>query len=115
MFRIHEAAAQEERQRKRTAQIEKDRQRKEQLKEKEAKENDSRRKRIQAERVNEETARRELRSYIQVIKNISTSCFAVMFVFFFVLFRYMEHDIRTRGGKHSRLLTQIAYFTSCIP
>ncbi|KAK3811677.1 MAG: hypothetical protein JOS17DRAFT_779754 [Linnemannia elongata] len=65
MFRIHEAAAQEERQRKRTAQIEKDRQRKEQLKEKEAKENDSRRKRIQAERVNEETARRELRSYIQ--------------------------------------------------
>src|SRR5690348_9270280 len=76
MFRIHEAAAQEERQRKRTAQIEKDRKRKEQLKEKEAKESDSRRKRVQAEKVKEETARRELRSYIQVWKIISTLVFA---------------------------------------
>ncbi|KAF9326233.1 hypothetical protein BGZ91_002034 [Linnemannia elongata] len=76
MFRIHEAAAQEERQRKRTAQIEKDRKRKEQLKEKEAKENDSRRKRVQAEKVKEETARRELRSYIQRVKSFKLGALA---------------------------------------
>ncbi|KAF9104958.1 hypothetical protein BGX29_000932 [Mortierella sp. GBA35] len=76
MFRIHEAAAQEERQRKRTAQIEKDRKRKEQLKEKEAKENDSKRKRIQAEKVKEENARHELRAYIQRVKSFRLATLA---------------------------------------
>ncbi|KAF8942969.1 hypothetical protein BGZ47_005936 [Haplosporangium gracile] len=76
MFRIHEAAQQEERQRKRTAQIEKDRKRKEQLKEKEAKENDSRRKRVQAEKVKEDIARRELRSYIQRVKSFKLGALA---------------------------------------
>ncbi|KAF9149737.1 hypothetical protein BG015_008452, partial [Linnemannia schmuckeri] len=76
MFRIHEAAQQEERQRKRTAQIEKDRKRKEQLKEKEAKENDSRRKRVQAEKIKEDTARRELRSYIQRVKSFKLGALA---------------------------------------
>ncbi|KAG0284840.1 hypothetical protein BGZ96_010820 [Linnemannia gamsii] len=76
MFRIHEAAQQEERQRKRTAQIEKDRKRKEQLKEKEAKENDSREKRIQADKVKEETARRELRAYIQRVKSFKLGALA---------------------------------------
>ncbi|KAF9278385.1 hypothetical protein BGZ68_008600 [Mortierella alpina] len=65
MFKMQDAAQQEERQRKRAEQLEKDRKRKEQLKQKEAKDTESRLKRIQAERLKEEKARRDLRSYIQ--------------------------------------------------
>ncbi|CAO3572126.1 unnamed protein product [Mortierella alpina] len=65
MFKMQDAAQQEERQRKRAEQLEKDRRRKELHKQKEAKETESRLKRIQTERLKEEKARRELRAYIQ--------------------------------------------------
>ena len=114
MFRIHEAAAQEERQRKRTAQIEKDRKRKEQLKEKEAKENDSRRKRVQAEKVKEETARRELRSYIQVMKTISTWCFRISRSCFF--FPVQVHESRHKNEMRKTFLaadTNYLFYFMC--
>ncbi|KAF9911117.1 hypothetical protein EC991_004671 [Linnemannia zychae] len=76
MFRIHDAAQQEERQRKRTAQLEKERKRKEQLKEKEAKETESKRKRLQAEKIKEENVRRELRAYIQRVKSFKLAALA---------------------------------------
>ncbi|KAG0253291.1 hypothetical protein BGZ95_006363 [Linnemannia exigua] len=76
MFRIHDAAQQEERQRKRTAQLEKERKRKEQLKEKEAKEIDSKRKQLQAEKLKEENTRRELRAYIQRVKSFNLAALA---------------------------------------
>ncbi|KAF9956147.1 hypothetical protein BGZ72_002972 [Mortierella alpina] len=66
MFKAQDAIQQEERQRKRAEQLEKDRKRKEQLKQKEAKDTEARLKRIEAERLQEEKAKRELRAYIQV-------------------------------------------------
>ncbi|KAF9134721.1 hypothetical protein BGW39_006144 [Mortierella sp. 14UC] len=76
MFRIHDAAQQEERQRKRIAQLEKERKRKEQLKEKEVREMDSKRKRLQAEKIKEEDTRRELRAYIQRVKSFKLAALA---------------------------------------
>ncbi|KAF9209089.1 hypothetical protein BGZ49_006355 [Haplosporangium sp. Z 27] len=76
LFMRQEAIQQEERRRKRSEQIEKDRKRKEQLKEKEAKENDSKMKRLQSERLKDENARRELRAYIQRVKSFRISVLA---------------------------------------
>ncbi|KAF9940756.1 hypothetical protein BGZ67_006933 [Mortierella alpina] len=73
MFKMQDAAQQEERQRKRAEQLEKDRKRKEQLKQKEAKDTESRLKRIQTERLQEEKARRDLRAYIQRVRSFQLS------------------------------------------
>ncbi|KAF9570449.1 hypothetical protein EC968_001785 [Mortierella alpina] len=69
MFKMQDAVQQEERQRKRAEQLERDRKRKEQLKQKEAKDTESRLKRIQTEKLKEEKARRELRAYIQRVRS----------------------------------------------
>ncbi|KAG0303870.1 hypothetical protein BGZ98_006183 [Dissophora globulifera] len=76
LFKMQEALQQDERRRKRSAQIEKDRKRKEQLKDQQTKDNDSRLKRIQYERLNAERARRELRAYIQRVRSFRIDALA---------------------------------------
>ncbi|KAF8923350.1 hypothetical protein BGZ58_003047, partial [Dissophora ornata] len=76
LFKVQEAVQQEERRQKRSAQIEKDRRRKAQLKEKAAKENDSKMRRMQSERLKDEKARGELRAYLQRVRSFRLTTLA---------------------------------------